>query len=44
MTQNVFERLLKGLARGKRYRVPYRVVVHKVAEWTTPKSLLVMHG
>jgi RNA polymerase sigma factor (sigma-70 family) len=34
VAQNVFERLLKELARGKRYRVPYRVVVHKVVDWT----------
>ena len=34
VAQNVFERLLKELARGKLYRVPYRVVVHKVVDWT----------
>src|SRR6187397_1791869 len=34
VAQNVFERLLKELARGRRYRVPYRVVVHKVVDWT----------
>ena len=34
VAQNVFERLLKELARGKRYDVPYRVVVHKVVDWT----------
>ena len=30
----MFERLLKELARGNRYTVPYRVVVHKVVDWT----------
>jgi RNA polymerase sigma factor (sigma-70 family) len=34
VAQRVFERLLRELARGKRYRVPYRVVVHKVVDWT----------
>ena len=34
VAQNVFERLLKELTKGKRYRVPYRVVVHKVVGWT----------
>ena len=34
VAQDVFERLLKELARGKRYSVPYRVVVHKVVDWT----------
>ena len=34
VAQNVFERLLRELARGKRYVVPYRVVVHKVVDWT----------
>jgi RNA polymerase sigma factor (sigma-70 family) len=28
-------RLLSELKRGKRYSVPYRVVVHQVIEWTT---------
>ena len=28
-------RLLSELKRGKRYPVPFRVVVHKVIEWTT---------
>jgi RNA polymerase sigma factor (sigma-70 family) len=28
-------RLLSELKRGRRYPVPYRVVVHKVIEWTT---------
>lgn len=27
------DRLLSELSRGKRYRVPFRVVVHKVIEW-----------
>ncbi len=34
VAQNVFERMLKELVRGKRYTVPYRVVVHKIVEWT----------
>jgi RNA polymerase sigma factor (sigma-70 family) len=34
VAQNVFERLLRELGRGKRYVVPYRVVVHKVVDWT----------
>jgi RNA polymerase sigma factor (sigma-70 family) len=34
VAQNVFERLLKELTARKRYRVPYRVVVHKVVDWT----------
>lgn len=34
VAQNVFERLLKELARGKRYSVPYRVVVNKIVDWT----------
>lgn len=33
--QAVFVRLLAELRRGRRYSVPYRVVVHKVIEWTT---------
>jgi RNA polymerase sigma factor (sigma-70 family) len=33
-TQRVFERLLGELRRGKRYSVPFRVVVWKVTEWT----------
>jgi RNA polymerase sigma factor (sigma-70 family) len=39
VAQNVFERLLKELARGKRYRVPYRVVVHKVVDWTVKEYI-----
>ena len=31
---DVVERLLKELRSGKTYRVPYRVVVHKVVDWT----------
>jgi RNA polymerase sigma factor (sigma-70 family) len=31
---NVMLRLLTELTRGKRYPVPFRVVVHKVIEWT----------
>jgi RNA polymerase sigma factor (sigma-70 family) len=34
VAQNVFERMLRELARGKRYSVPYRVVVHKIVDWT----------
>jgi RNA polymerase sigma factor (sigma-70 family) len=34
VAQDVCERLLGELARGKRYPVPYRVVVHKVVDWT----------
>jgi RNA polymerase sigma factor (sigma-70 family) len=33
--QAVAVRLLSELKRGKRYPVPYRVVVHQVIEWTT---------
>jgi RNA polymerase sigma factor (sigma-70 family) len=33
--QSVVVRLLSELKRGKRYPVPFRVVVHKVIEWTT---------
>jgi RNA polymerase sigma factor (sigma-70 family) len=33
--QSVAVRLLSELKRGRRYAVPYRVVVHKVIEWTT---------
>ena len=32
--QRVFERLAAELARGRTYRVPFRVVVHMVTEWT----------
>ena len=34
VAQRVALRLLDELDRGKRYPVPYRVVVHKVTEWT----------
>ena len=34
VAQRVFVRLLSELARGKRYRVPFRVVVWMVVEWT----------
>jgi RNA polymerase sigma factor (sigma-70 family) len=33
--QAVVVRLLSELKRGRRYKVPFRVVVHKVIEWTT---------
>ena len=33
--QAVAVRLLSELKRGRRYSVPFRVVVHKVIEWTT---------
>ena len=33
--QAVVVRVLSELKRGKRYPVPFRVVVHKVIEWTT---------
>ena len=36
--QAVAVRLLSELKRGKRYSVPFRVVVHKVIEWTTKGS------
>lgn len=32
--QRVFERLAAELARGRRYPVPFRVVVHMVTDWT----------
>ncbi len=34
VAQDVFMRLLAELGRGKRYPVPFRVVVHKVVDWT----------
>jgi RNA polymerase sigma factor (sigma-70 family) len=34
VAQNVYLRLLREHQAGKRYRVPYRVVVHKVVDWT----------
>ena len=34
VAQNVRLRLLDEFRRGKRYTVPYRVVVHKVIDWT----------
>src|SRR5215208_1809390 len=34
VAQNVYLRLLKEHQAGKRYHVPYRVVVHKVVDWT----------
>jgi RNA polymerase sigma-70 factor (ECF subfamily) len=34
VAQNVFLRLWQELRRGKRYAVPYRVVVHQVITWT----------
>ena len=33
VAQNVVERLWAELQRGRRYTVPYRVVVHKVIDW-----------
>jgi RNA polymerase sigma factor (sigma-70 family) len=33
VAQNVMERLLRELRRGKTYAVPYRVVVHNVVRW-----------
>lgn len=33
VAQNVYERLLAELKRGRRYRVPFRVVVHQVTRW-----------
>lgn len=33
VAQNVYERLLAELKRGRRYRVPFRVVVHQVTGW-----------
>ena len=32
-------RLMSELARGRRYRVPFRVVVHKVIEWKVKEHL-----
>ena len=37
--QDVFERLLTELRKGKTYPVPYRVVVHKVVDWTIKEHL-----
>jgi len=34
VAQNVYERLFGELKRGRRYRVPFRVVVHQVIKWT----------
>src|SRR5215210_3544939 len=34
VAQNVYLRLLKEHQAGKQYGVPYRVVVHKVVDWT----------
>jgi RNA polymerase sigma factor (sigma-70 family) len=34
VAQNVMLRLLTEFRRGKRYPVPYRVVVHQVIDWT----------
>jgi RNA polymerase sigma factor (sigma-70 family) len=34
VAQNAFLRLWRELERGKHYSVPYRVVVHKVVDWT----------
>jgi hypothetical protein len=34
VAHDVIERLLAELRRGKRYPVPYRVVVHMVTGWT----------
>ncbi len=33
VAQNVYERLVAELKRGRRYRVPFRVVVHNVVTW-----------
>src|SRR3954463_15384271 len=33
VAHRVIERLLRELAAGKRYSVPFRVVVHKVIDW-----------
>lgn len=33
VAQNVYERLLRELERGRRYSVPFRVVVHNVVDW-----------
>ena len=33
VAQEVYVRLLGELKRGRRYRVPFRVVVHKVIDW-----------
>ena len=33
VAQNVYERLFGELKRGRRYRVPFRVVVHQVIRW-----------
>ena len=34
VAQNVMLRLVAEISRGKRYAVPYRVVVHQVIDWT----------
>src|SRR5262245_56103178 len=33
VAQNAYERLLRELKSGRRYRVPFRVVVHQVTGW-----------
>ena len=33
VAQDVYERLVAELKRGRRYRVPFRVVVHQVTGW-----------
>ena len=39
VAQNVYLRLLKEHQAGRRYHVPYRVVVHKVVDWTIKAHL-----
>src|SRR5262245_58057178 len=37
--QDVFVRLLSELRKGKTYSAPYRVVVHKIIDWTVREHL-----
>ena len=39
VAHEVVVRLLAELKRGRRYRVPFRVVVHKVIEWKVEGAL-----
>jgi len=43
VAQRVFERLCRELMGGKAYPVPFRVVVHKAADWTYKAFLAERH-